>query len=46
MAYKLLDTAEERWRRLNGHQLLPTCAPASKYKDGIRVTDDDNTTTR
>ena len=40
MAYKLLDAAEERWRRFNGHEL-----GGAMFKDGINVTDDDTTTT-
>jgi len=42
MAYKLLDAAQERWRRFNGHELVADVLDDVKYKDGIRVTDDDN----
>src|SRR3954468_14831757 len=28
MAYKLLDAAQERWRRFNGHDSSPTSSPA------------------
>ena len=42
MAYKLLRTAEERWRRFNGHELVADVLDDVKFKDGIRVTDDDN----
>ena len=42
MAYKLLDAAQERWRRFNGHELVADVLAGVKYKDGIRVTDDDN----
>src|SRR3954467_3479255 len=45
MAYKLLDAAQERWRRFNGHELVADVLAGAKFKDGIRVTDDDNTTT-
>jgi putative transposase len=38
MAYKLLATAHERWRRFNGHELVADV----RFKDGIKVTDDDN----
>jgi len=42
MAYKLLDAAQERWRRFNGHELVTDVLAGVKFKDGIRVTDDDN----
>jgi putative transposase len=45
MAYKLLDAAQERWRRFNGHELVADVLTGVKFKDGIRVTDDDNETT-
>jgi transposase-like protein len=41
MAYKLLDAAQERWRRFNGHELVTDVLDDVKFKDGIRVTDDD-----
>jgi putative transposase len=41
MAYKLLDAAQERWRRFNGHELVADVLADAKYKDGTRVTDDD-----
>jgi putative transposase len=41
MAYKLLDAAQERWRRFNGHELVGGVLAGVRYKDGIRVTDDD-----
>ena len=44
MAYKLLDAAQERWRRFNGHELVTDVLAGQKYKDGIPVTDDDTTT--
>jgi transposase-like protein len=40
MAFKLLKTAEERWRRFNGHELVADVLADVKFKDGIRVTDD------
>ena len=46
MAYKLLDAAQERWRRLNGHELVSDVLAGVKFKDGIKVTDDDTTTRR
>lgn len=42
MAYKLLATAQERWRRFNGHELVADVLDGVQFKDGIRVTDDDN----
>src|SRR5215207_4446349 len=45
MAYKLLDAAQERWRRFNGHELVTDVLADVKFKDGIRVTDDETTTT-
>jgi transposase-like protein len=44
MAYKLLDAAQERWRRFNGHELVADVLNDVKFKDGIKVTDDDTTT--
>ena len=45
MAYKLLDAAQERWRRLYGHELVADVLAEVKFKDGIRVTEDETTTT-
>jgi putative transposase len=45
MAYKLLDAAQERWRRFNGHELVADVLAGAKFKDGIRVTGDETTTT-
>src|SRR3954449_8695028 len=45
MAYKLLDAAQERWRRFNGHELVADVLAGTQFKDGIRVTDDHTTTT-
>lgn len=42
MAYKLLDSAQHRWRAFNGHQLIPDVLAGTKYKDGIPVTEDEN----
>jgi hypothetical protein len=41
MAYKLLDAAQERWRRFKGHELVADVLAGAKFKDGSRVTDDD-----
>ncbi len=45
MAYKLLDGAQERWRRFNGHELVTDVLDDVKFKDGLKVTDDETTTT-
>jgi putative transposase len=45
MAYKLLDAAEQRWRRFNGHELITQVLDGATFKDGIKVTDDETTTT-
>src|SRR3954469_23297364 len=44
MAYKLLDAAQERWRRFNGHELVADLLADAKFKDGNRVTDAEATT--
>ena len=41
MAYKLLESAQERWRRFNGHELVADVLAGMKFKDGIKVTEDD-----
>jgi transposase-like protein len=40
MAYKLLATAQERWRRFNGHHLVADVLDGATFKDGIRITED------
>jgi putative transposase len=40
MAYKLLDAAQERWRRFNGYELVADVLAGATFKDGERVTDD------
>ena len=42
MAYKLLDAAQQRWRRFNGHELVTDVLAGVKFKNGVKVTDDDN----
>ena len=42
--YKLLITAQERWRRFNGHELIADVLDDVTFKDGVKVTDDDITT--
>jgi transposase-like protein len=41
MAYKLLRMAEERWRRLNGYQLLPLVRAGMQFMDGKQVERED-----
>jgi putative transposase len=43
MAYKLLESAQERWRRFNGHELVADVLDGVKFKDGMKVTEDDTT---
>jgi putative transposase len=45
MAYKLLDAAQKRWRRFNGHELVADVLAGTQFKDGIPVTDDQTTMT-
>jgi hypothetical protein len=45
MAYKLLDAAQERRRRFNGHELGSDVLAGATFRDGIRVTGDETTTT-
>ena len=44
MAYKLLDAAQDRWRRFNGHELVADVLDGATFKDGVKVTDDDAAT--
>ena len=45
MAYKLLDAAEERWRRINGYSLISDVLNGVKFTDGIKDTNDQPVTT-
>ena len=36
MAYKLLDMAQARWRRLDGAHLLPVVRAAIVFVDGVQ----------
>jgi transposase-like protein len=45
MAYKLLDAAQGRWRAFHGAELVKELLDGATYKDGIKVTDDETTTT-
>jgi putative transposase len=42
MAYKLLDAAQQRWRRFNGHELIADVLAGAVFKDGERVIEQDN----
>jgi putative transposase len=44
MTYKLLQAAQERWRRFNGHELVADVLDGVTFKDGVKVTDDETTT--
>lgn len=35
MAFKLLAMAEERWRKVNGSELLPLVRAAVRFVDGV-----------
>jgi putative transposase len=37
MIFKLAETAERRWRRLDGHNLLPKLILGAKFTDGIEI---------
>jgi putative transposase len=45
MAYKLLDAAQDRWRPINGAELVKELLDGATFKDGIKVTNDETTTT-
>ena len=45
MAYKLLDMAQARWRRITAAQLVPLVRAGVQFKDGIKVERDPSTTT-
>jgi hypothetical protein len=40
-----LDAAQARWWRFNGHEYVADVLAGQTFKDGIRVTDDQITTT-
>jgi putative transposase len=43
MAFKLLEMAELRWRKLNGAALLPLVRAGVPFKDGVKIERDDQT---
>jgi hypothetical protein len=44
MPYKLLDAAQDRWRMINGAELVAQLLDGATFKDGIKVTDDETST--
>jgi len=44
MAYKLLDAAQDRWRRINGHELVPLVRAGATFIDGKLQERSDTTT--
>jgi hypothetical protein len=42
MAHKLLDAAQQRWRRFNGHKLVADVLAGARFQDGVRVNDNSN----
>jgi hypothetical protein len=38
------ESAQERWRRFNGHELVADVLNDVKFTDGIKVTEDDTKT--
>src|SRR5450756_1381112 len=44
-AYKLLDSAQGRWRAFNGAELVKQLLDRATFKGGIKVTDDKTTMT-
>jgi hypothetical protein len=36
MAFKLLEMAEERWRKVNGSELLPLVRAGVRFIDGVQ----------
>ena len=37
MVFKLVETAQKHWRRLDGHTLLPKLILGVKFADGLEV---------
>jgi hypothetical protein len=37
MAYKLLDAAQDRWRKVNSPQLVALVRAGIEFKDGIQL---------
>jgi transposase-like protein len=45
MAYKLLDAAQQRWRRVDGHELVALVRAGARFTDGKLVERDDTPAT-
>ena len=43
MAFKLLEMAQQRWRKLNAPALLPLVLAGEQFTDGMQETDKENT---
>jgi hypothetical protein len=39
MVFKLVDAAQQTWRRLDGHNQLPKLIQGVRFTDGIEVVD-------
>jgi hypothetical protein len=37
MVFKLVDAAQKRWRRLDGHNQLPKLIQGVRFADGIEI---------
>jgi putative transposase len=37
MAFKLIDAAQDRWRKINGAELVPLVRAGAKFKKGVLV---------
>jgi hypothetical protein len=37
MAFKLVQSAQESWRKLNGSKLLPDVVAGVVFKDGVKL---------
>lgn len=40
MAFKLLQSAQNGWHRINGYELLADIIAGTEFKDGIKITED------
>jgi len=37
MAFKLIDAAQDRWRKINGHELVALVRAGATFKKGVLV---------
>ena len=42
MVFKLMQSAEKKWRKLKGFNLLKLVVNNVKFKDGVQVTEQSN----